>query len=33
VVTSGGKVSFVGGDAEAVHLGIRMLNCTRTDTR
>jgi len=33
VMTSGGKVSFVGGDAEAVDLGIRMLNCTRTYTR
>jgi hypothetical protein len=33
VVTSGGKVSLVGGDAEAVDLGVRMLDCARTDTR
>lgn len=33
MVTSGGKVSLVGGDAEAVDLGVRMLDCARTDTR
>jgi hypothetical protein len=32
VVAGGGEVAFVGGDAEAVYLGVGVRDCAGTDS-